>query len=313
MSLLFLFVFFSACTSKQDSSLMIYKTLDESLVISNKVLTNNSATIYASLEEKLRNPVFQERALIWYPRAMRIKHLSDSITAYIDGLKEELKKEAGLLNNDIERSYRKEDKQAVTQILITSGKGKELYSRLNRYKEAVLNIDPLLRSNFAKTILITTSAFDSPENKGDFTRTYFNNIHVAAALSMLSTFQNKIKVTENKAAAFCNETSCRIGFICEFYSPLVGQSSSYVRAGESIEITAGVATFSPAAKPEIIINGHIVPVSSQGVAVYKLSSSKKAGKHVIPVDISYTDQDGRKQSSTFKVNYTVAKESSQDQ
>ena len=70
-------------------------------------------------------------------------------------------------------------------------------------------------------------------------------------------------------------------------------SSSYVNAGEEIEITSGIGAFSKAAQPIILINGKNVSSDADGAAHYKFKASDKPGKHVVPVEINFTDQEGK--------------------
>lgn len=91
------------------------------------------------------------------------------------------------------------------------------------------------------------------------------------------------------------------------YQAIVGQSSSYVKAGEKIEITAGIGSFSTQERPVITINRNNVSLRETGAAVYSFKASNKPGKHFVPVKIEFTNQDGQKMTQEFNVKYTVAK------
>jgi hypothetical protein len=87
--------------------------------------------------------------------------------------------------------------------------------------------------------------------------------------------------------------------------PFVNQNMSYLKAGDKIEITPGVGSFSRAAQPKIVINGKKIELNDMAVAITKIKVSDKPGKHFIPVQITYTDQGGRQQTISKDVEYMV--------
>jgi hypothetical protein len=93
----------------------------------------------------------------------------------------------------------------------------------------------------------------------------------------------------------------------ETYSVMVEHSSDYVKAGDEVEVTAGVGAFSLKGRPIININGRNISPEADGVAYYKFKAPKNPGKHFVPVEVRFTDQDGRKQTITKSVEYTVIK------
>jgi gliding motility-associated protein GldM len=298
-------VFLFSCTNNSKNNLTVFKALDESLVKSNQVIKQSNQDIYHGLEEKLKDPSTSAKAGIWQPRAMQIQKLSQDMINYIDNLKTELEKEAGLTEKG---SFNEADVSAVNRLFSKKGKGEELYTKLIKYKQDVFAIDLLISNTFEKTITITTNASEITEDEKKFTKTLFTEIPTIAALAMLTKFQNNVRITENKTIMFCFQ---QIGsFVEDFttFSAIVGQSSKYLRAGDEVEIIAGVGAFSRIAKPEIVIKGKIIPIDETGTATVKFRASGKPGNYFVPVQISYTDQDGNKQTVSKSVEYTIAKE-----
>jgi gliding motility-associated protein GldM len=299
-------LFFSACADKIRTNIIDFKALDEGLINSNIAINNSNQTVLASLENKMTDPVTAEKARIWYPKAQLIQKLSNEVYDYIAGLRSDLKKEAGLKNDDAVESYRESDKNAVIHLFDKQEKGKELFEQLKTYKKNILAIDPELEKEFNNTMLLTTSAFDAEKEKQDFTKTFFDDIPTMAALAMLSKFQNNIRIVENKMINFCDNKCSYNAFVIHTYSAMITKSSSYVKAGEEIEIIAGIGAFSKAAQPIILINGMNVSTDADGAAHYKFKSSDKPGQHSVPVVISFNDQEGKKQTITKNIEYTVA-------
>jgi gliding motility-associated protein GldM len=307
--LIFIAVFFSACSDRVKTDIIVYKALDESLVNSNAIIERQSRTVYTSLEEKLMDAATSEKAKLWYPKAKLIQKLSTDIYIYMEDLKTDLKKEAGLKPDKSTESFREADKNAVIRLFDKNGKGKELYEKLQKYKTDMLEIDSQMNNEFENTTLLTTREFElSTSKQEDFTKTFFDDIPTIAALAMLSKFANNVRIVENKMISFCNNKTVSYNDVDDSYSTIITQSSSYVRAGEEIEITAGIGAFSKAGLPKITIDGKDIPPGYSGAAIYKVKASVKAGKHIVPVEISYIDQDGKKQTIEKQVEYTVVKE-----
>lgn len=304
-----LLLFFCSCVDRIKTDLIAYKGLDEGLLNSNISISYQTETIMASIEDRMTDPRTSEKAAMWYGTAKKVFELSNQACLYIENLKKELKKEAGGEEKNIE-SIREDDKIAVRLLFITKGKASALYDRLVKYKKDLLTVDSAIESNFVNLLPTTTGYFESSRNKGDeFFITFFNDLPAVAALAILSKFQNNIRVSENKVIEFChNQTSRRP--TCDFgrYSALAAINSCFIKPGEPVEIVAGVGTFRDSFRPTVVIRGKNIPIDIDGLAHYKFVGSDKPGKHLIPVEISYTDIDGNEKMVTKEISYTVANE-----
>lgn len=284
--------------------LTAFKTVDASLKNSNVNLTTANSTLYKSLEEKMSDPKTAEQAKIWQPKAEQAHKLADEMDSYINSLKQELKVAAGLRMKEGKEDFKEDNLDASTRTFETGGKGKELEEKLKAFKEALLNIDPEIRTQFATTLPIDLEPPVGVEgHKKDFTSAYFHMTPTVAALTMLSKFQNNVKNAENQVASFCHSKIGEVKVRFDKFGVLVGQSSNYVMPGQEIEITAGVGAYSSAAAPQISINGSGVQ-TIDGKGTYKLTASG-TGPHKVPVTIRYKDQNGIDQTSTSEVEYTV--------
>ncbi|MEO7800586.1 MAG: GldM family protein, partial [Ginsengibacter sp.] len=248
-----------------------------------------------------------EKARIWEPKAVTAKKLSDDMNNYIEALKLDLKKGAGLkmkydkVTKDSIQDYKEDNLDASTRLFETDGKGKEFEARLKAYKEAMLALDPAIRKEFEKTLPIDAS---SPVADKDFTASYFHMTPTVAALTMLSKFQNNVKSAENQVVTYAHNQIGAVKVIYDQFAALVGQSSNYVMPGQEVEVTAGVGAYSKAAQPQITIGGAPQSLSADGRAVYKFQASGTGNKSV-PVNVTYTKPDGTKESKSFNVEYTV--------
>ena len=281
-----------------------FKVVDTSLKTSSSNLAAANNTLYASLTDKETDPKTADKARIWKPKANQAKKLSDDFTAYIDGLKTELKKASDLTMVDGKESFKEDNLDAATRLFDTQGKGKELEAKLIAYRKAMLDIDTSIRTKFEKTLPIDV---DPPKGQDgttkDFTNAYFHMTPTVAGLTLLSKFQNNVKNAENQVVTFCHEQIGAVKVKFDKTGVLVGQSSNYVMPGQEVQITAGLGAYSSGAKTDISINGAAQQVVD-GKATFKITASG-AGPHKVPVTVHYLDQDGNPKTDNTEVEYTV--------
>jgi gliding motility-associated protein GldM len=285
-----------------------FKVVDKSLTNSNTNIDKANTTLYSSLADKLKDPQSAEKAKIWEPKAQQAKTLSDALTKYIDDLKLELKKEAGLeMENGVEK-FKEDNLEAATRLFGSGEEGKkrgpELEKKLKEYRDAMLAIDPAIKAKFETTLPVEVGPPVGQDGKPkDFTVGYFHMTPTVAALTILSKFQNNIKNAENQITTFCHDQVGQVVVKMDKAAVLVGQSSNYVMPGQEITITAGVGAYSSAGGTSISINGAGVPVVD-GKGTYKLTANG-GGSHKVNVTVRYKDQDGIEQTKTEEVEYTV--------
>jgi gliding motility-associated protein GldM len=282
-----------------------FKTVDKSLQNSTANIANANNTLYSSLDEKLKDPKTAELAAIWNKKALDAKAMASTLDSYINELKLELKKGAGLvIKSDGKEDFKEDNLDASTRIFETAGKGKDLENKLKAFKEAILNLDPAIRAKYVNSLPIDLNPpIGQDGKKKDFTTAYFHMTPTVAALTMLSKFQNNVKNSENQVVTFCHEQIGAVKVRYDKFGVLVGQSSNYLMPGQELEITAGIGAYSSGALPQISINGSGV-AAVDGRGSYKTTVSG-SGAHKIPVVIHYKDQNNVDQTSTAEVEYVV--------
>jgi gliding motility-associated protein GldM len=285
-----------------------FKVVDKSLTNSNTNIDKANGTLYKSLQEKLSDAQSAEKAKIWEPKAQQAKKLSDDLAKYIDDLKLELKKEAGLeMENGVEK-FKEDNLEAATRLFGNGEEGKnrgpELEGKLKAYRDAMLAIDPAIKAEFDKTLPVeVTPPVGQDGQQKDFTNGYFHMTPTVAALTILSKFQNNVKNAENQVTTYCHNQIGQVKVIMDQAAILVGQSSNYVMPGQEITITAGVGSYSSKAAPKISINGAgVSPVG--GVGTYKFQANG-GGSHKVGVTVTYLDQNGQSKTETKEVEYVV--------
>jgi hypothetical protein len=302
----------SSCSNKKGNELVLFESLNEGLKNSNNTISTQTADFLMELKEKTYDPSTKEHAVVWYSKAMQIKDISDSMYDYISTLAGQLKSNITSIKSDKSDFSMDDNKDAVEAFFVTNNKSNELFSRLKKYKEDLLNIDSNMNVQFRGKLIITTQAFDSQKNnEKDFTNTFFVDTRLVTALALLNKFQNNILIAENQMVEYCfynvGHTDGE-GFFTKLYT-IATLSSSFVKAGDEIVLTAGIGSFNDKSSPVFTINNKRVPLNEDGVAIYKSKASKIPGKHFIKLDVEFLKPDGTKTLLTKKMEYTVATDS----
>jgi gliding motility-associated protein GldM len=286
-----------------------FKTVDNSLTSTNKTINTSTQTILASLDEKRREPATAVKAEYWYPKAQSAQALSKDLNDYIQTLKNKIMTAAGYDPANGDTTYKLEDLDIATRIMINDKEGPKLKQKLEEYKAKLLAIDPLIAQEFKNTLQVNT-AMPAVQDKSNNTweLAYFHMVPTVASITILSKFQNDVKTSENKVVAFCHEQVGKVQVRFDTYTAIVGQSSNYVMPGQEVEIMAGVGAFSKAAQPLISINGQSVGLGEDGQAKLKMLGGG-LGKHSIPIVIRFKDQDGKDQIINKSIEYTVGQAS----
>ena len=258
--------------------------------------------IYKSLEQKIHDPTTAFKANIWLPKATTVNRLRDSMTAYIDELRGGLKQntETGDGRDAVERLFKKQ------------GKAAELARRLMAFEDSALavlnskefNDNPILIADITKTQAAFRNMF--PIRKETPVAGYFNHLTGPGAIAMLNKIQTDIEVLEHMILEYIDNMTISYTDSCQIFRAIAYLNSNNLKAGQQLEVNAGIGSFSYAAKPIITVNGKKISLDAGGVAVYSQTVNQKPGKYFIPVRIEYVKPDGSRSSITKNLKYTVA-------
>ena len=202
-----------------------FKTVDNSLTGTNKTINASTQTILASLDDKRKEPATAVKAEYWYPRAQSAQALSKDLNDYIQTLKNRIMTEAGYDPAHGDTTYKLEDLDIATRIMISEKEGPKLRQKLEEYKAKLLAIDPLIGQEFKNTLQVNT-AMPAVQDKSNNTweLAYFHMVPTVASITILSKFQNDVKTSENKVVAFCHEQVGKYEFpTLDTYTQLSGK------------------------------------------------------------------------------------------
>jgi hypothetical protein len=293
------------------------KAVNQSLEYTNGIMREANNLIYEELAAKQKDPQTHALAETWGPRADRIKQYADSIKDLINNIKRDLVSQSDSLKKDFV--------DVTKQLHNADGVGQQLLNKLTVFKNSLFTAiysgeDSVQQSNiknYLNRILKTTPLLPGYKDSlpVDQQRNYkkrwleesFGTSTSLMAMIMLNKIENDVLVTEKEFITYCNNRA--IVYECMTYykfRAVAVLSSSYVKAGQSIEVEAGVGSFSDAMKPRITINGKEVKVGNDATAVYKFIATGAPGKHIVPVTIEYTKPDGTNASVSINREYILA-------
>jgi gliding motility-associated protein GldM len=306
-----------------------FKTVNNSIETSNKVVDQKNALTYKSFDQKLHDSQTQAVAQIWAPKAEQAKKLSSTITTYIEGLKDQLIENSNPQMKDGVKEFTEGNLDAATRLFDTKGEGPVLYGKLSQFKTDLLNtLDPSqypdlpenskeelkqVKAQFEKELPLDLSIPKSESGNAptgnipkDWTINYFHMTPTIAALTILSKFQSDIKNSESHVIDYLHKRIGEVKVVFDKFEPLVGTNATYLMPGDELDVNAGIGAFSAAAKPKITINGSEQSLNADGVAEYK---TKVSSTGQVSVKIEYTKPDGSTGVIDKVVKYTVGQPS----
>ena len=154
---------------------------------------------------------------------------------------------------------------------------------------------------FWKTLPLLKGCIDSSDKKA-WADSCFN---IAINLPFLNKLDNDLLVTENRLIDFCLSNTNVVSHPYNQFSTIAVLNSKNLKAGQQLQVTAGVGTFSEASAPKIYINDKLIPLNASSVAEYAFIPPNKPGKHHVKVSIHFTMPDGTKAVKDQNLEYFI--------
>lgn len=284
------------------------KAVNQSLERYNKSTIDDNKLLIASLLDKQRDP--QTAAVVepWFQRANKIHQNVDTLRKVMEVIKSEL-----IIQSD---SLKREYVTVVKQLSIENGVGSNLFKRLTTFKDSIpLFINSNRTSDVPNDIPLLPGYVDSLSARGrlqyemNWLEKSFGRSSSLMAMIMLNKIENDVLETEKKLLEYCNSRFCIMKVIYSQYQALAVLSSSYVKKGQPIEITAGVGGFTHTVKPRVTIDGKVIQLNENGgTAVHRFTADGRPGKHSVMVQIDFTGFNGSQDRVTRKLEYIIADE-----
>jgi hypothetical protein len=304
-------IFLAACHTSDHSEAL--QVINKSFINAQAILSEKNEDIYEVLANKRKDPQTKAKADVWEPKALVVKRLTTGVKSYISNIKQQLS------------AVPSQDEAAVRKLIKITGDS--LYATLVNYNTATVQVlqpkefidNPSLEAQLKKDVeylkreISTRSGIQPDSMHGQLTdlqnwkRVYLEEGSLILVMAMLNKIEQDVLITENSIIEYINSYlgyGCVLSF--EKFQTIAVLSSSYIKAGQEIEVTAGVGSFSAASKPIIFINGVKTRLNDEGVALYTLKAIGNPGKYSVPVKVEYVRPDGSTAIIIKKLEYIIA-------
>ena len=233
-----------------------FSLVEESLSRTTSNSTKENLSIYGDFEEQMKkNPA---KVKEWFDKATSVKQMSDSLFNFAQSLKEAIVKEADGSDGDPRNIRNKENLEAATQVMLSSGeqRGKQLFNTINAYRELILKMvgderqQEIIKSN------LTTELPKNAKTMGKNWQEYmFEGMPVAAAVTLLSKLQSDVRYAEGEVlhtlVSNIDVKDIRVNKLDAFVIP----EKTTLYPGETFAANIVMAAVDTTMQPEIFING----------------------------------------------------------
>lgn len=283
-----------------------FKTVRSSLDNSSTLASSKTSQLFASFKAKMEKAETKEKATIWNEKAQQAHTLSEKMFKDLEDYKMELMKEAGY-NPPKDTTFKEDNLEASTRLFVEGAPhGKELFAKLQAYKNSLLEIDSSIKVEIGNALPIDLS-MPKTQNKNITTweGAYFHMTPTVAALTILSKFQNDVRNAEAQVVEHCHKKIGEVELVYDQFKAIANASASYVMPNDEIIINAGVGAFSSAAKPNVTVDGSSLAMLPDGSFEQKFNAPSAAGEYTKKVRVTFIKPDGTPATVEKDIKYTV--------
>ena len=194
----------------------------------------------------------------WYAKALEVKATSDSLFDFADELKLLIAQEADGHYANVDNIKNRDDLEAATQVMLSPkrGKGQELYDAINSYREQILT---MVTDVTQREIISANFSTEVPLKYGVLGKNWqeynFENMPVAAAITMLTKLQNDVRYAEGEVLHALIKNidvgDLRVNAVNAYVIP----TSQNVVQGSPFSARIIMAAVDSTARPSIFIDG----------------------------------------------------------
>jgi hypothetical protein len=297
ISLFLLAALLSTCSCHQRINPVQLAMLSSTLDRANKNIYDENERIYNEIAQSFSGPERKMLAMRWAPTTLQVLALSQSAKSSIDSLQLEL----------------------VNTHKLSLGEQDKLFNVLIAYRQNIqhiFNADSVGLSpdrlkvdtagiNRTLPILYGYSDAVAKEYSKNWTDSIFGSDEEQMTMAALKKVKNDVSLSENRLISYCYKNIDLMVTDASATYPIAWQSAIHVKAGDSLDINAGIGTSSRLAKTAISIDGLPTPLNESELAVRTIKVGNKPGRHTVPVVIKYINPDGSTSQMTKMLVYYV--------
>ena len=246
-----------------------------------------------------------EKAGLWHNKGMDVRQRTDSLIGYIESLKIKMAQKADGKNADLNNLCHKDDLNAASEIMLSpvGGEGKNLRQAVDDYRNSISQM--ITDENRKKIIQQDLSTEPSPrarkQNK-NWEQSLFDQMPVAAAVTLLTKLQNDIRNAEGEALTNLLNSVDVSDFRVNQMNAYVIPESNIVIQGGTYKARIVLSAEDSTKHPNIFVNGSFLDHASNGIFSTVAGS---IGTHTIQGYVELPRADGSVLRRDFSNSYTV--------
>ena len=246
-----------------------------------------------------------EKTGMWYGRAQSTRQRAAAMYAMIDSIKLQIVRMADGDSGDPDNIKNRENLEAVNQIMLQPryGAGERLRTAIDEYRSTLISYVPANDGQVIANYLST----DIPEGTNvtikDWETAMFENIPVAAAVTILSKIQGDVLNAEGEAIASLMQSVDRGDVRVNQLSAFVIPNSRNVMRGQKYEAQIVMAAIDSTQTPQIYIGDQLYDAEQNGY--YSVVASRE-GIQNISGYLEVAKPDGTSEQLPFETSYFVS-------
>ncbi len=279
-----------------------FSIVEESLSRTTENSAKENQVIYDNFSEQLKSNPAKVQA--WFDKAQQVKRMSDSLYNFAGELKTAIVREADGEDGDVKNIKSKENLEAASQVMLAPGrgKGKKLFDAINSFRQRILTMisDPTQRSIISSN-LSTQLPKDAVAMGKNWQEYMFENMPVAAAVTLLSKLQSDVRYAEGEVlhtlVANIDMKDIRVNSLNAFVIP---NSQTIVR-GDKFSARIVMAAVDTTQVPDIYIGNRKVALHN---GLYETVCGR-TGDFTLGGYIEMVNGSGERIRRDFSQKYTV--------
>ncbi len=277
-----------------------FTLVDESLTRSTENAGVQNNMLYSSFGEMMeKNP---EKVREWFVRADSVKAKSERLYLFANELKEMIAKEADGNGADYSNLKHREDLEAATFVMLTSGNGEKLHTAITEYREFMAS---LVNIPSQKEMIVNCLSTDIPENDNTLNKNWqeyhFETMPAIAAITLLTKIQNDVRYVEGEVLhTLAKNVDLGDVRVNEIKALVIPSSKNIVRGGNfSAQII--LAAVDSTQRPKIFIDDKQLETDNGDYTV----RCDKTGNYTLNGYMLVNDGAGAETRYDFTQSYTV--------
>ncbi len=277
-----------------------FTLVDESLSKSASNTNRQNDMLYDAFGKSLeQNP---EKVREWYERAIEVRRLSDELYDYADELKVRIAKKTDGEEGDYTSLKNREDLEAATYVMLTSGEGQALYDAITEYRTRLLE---MVTEPSQQEIILTSLSTDVPNRDISLLKNWqeyhFENMPAIAAITLLTKIQNDVRYVEGEVLHTLSKNIDMGDVRVNQIQALVIPTSKNIVRGGNFSAQIILAAVDSTQRPQIYIGDQLLESENGEYSV----QCNKTGDFTLNGHMLVNDGAGTQTRYDFSQAYTV--------